>query len=76
MKRNLSRSLEWWNVNNLSSPIKLQATFVLAWFHALVQERRNYVPQGWLKKHEFHESDFKAAVQVLEHVTKEGEQVG
>ena len=50
--------------------MRLQALFVLAWFHAVVQERRNYVPQGWLKKHEFNESDLKAAVDILEQVTQ------
>jgi len=50
--------------------MRLQALFVLAWFHAVIQERRNYVPQGWLKKHEFNESDLKAALDILEQVTQ------
>ncbi|KAI9564905.1 hypothetical protein GHT06_008646 [Daphnia sinensis] len=66
MKRNLNRIMEAWNPSTLpGSSIHMQALFVLAWFHAVVQERRNYVPQGWLKKHEFNESDLRAATEVL-----------
>ena len=68
MKRNLNRTFDSWAVSIKATnwSIKLQALFVLAWFHAVVQERRNYVPQGWLKQHEFHESDLKAAVDILD----------
>jgi hypothetical protein len=38
MKRNLNRIFEAWNPSSLpSSPIHMQALFVLAWFHAVVQ---------------------------------------
>ena len=38
MKRNLNRTFEAWNPSSLpSSPIHMQALFVLAWFHAVVQ---------------------------------------
>ena len=76
MKRNLNRTFDSWTVNTTDSAIKQQAIFVLSWFHALTQERRNYVPQGWLKKHEFNESDLKAAFHILEQVTKDGERSG
>lgn len=70
MKRNLNRTFDSWtaSIKATNSSIKLQALFVLAWFHAVVQERRNYVPQGWLKQHEFHESDLKAAADILEQI--------
>lgn len=38
MKRNLNRIMEAWNPSTLpGSPIHMQALFVLAWFHAVVQ---------------------------------------
>ena len=76
LKRNLERNYDSWTTSitkTASSPARLQVLFVLAWFHAVVQERRNYVPQGWLKKHEFNESDLKAALDILEHITQSDE---
>ena len=35
--------------------------YILAIFQSLIQERRNYIPQGWSKFYEFSYSDLKAA---------------
>lgn len=40
--------------------------FLLAWFHAIVQERLRYVPLGWAKKYEFSESDLRVACDTLD----------
>lgn len=40
--------------------------FLLAWFHAIVQERLRYVPLGWSKKYEFNESDLRVACDTLD----------
>lgn len=40
--------------------------FLLAWFHAIVQERLRYVPLGWAKKYEFNESDLRVACDTLD----------
>ena len=40
--------------------------FLLAWFHAIVQERLTYSPLGWSKKYEFNESDLKCACDTLD----------
>lgn len=40
--------------------------FLLAWFHALVQERLHYSPLGWAKKYEFNESDLRMACDTLD----------
>ena len=38
MKRNLNRTIETWISNTaVKSPVELQAMFVLAWFHTVVQ---------------------------------------
>ena len=40
--------------------------FLLAWFHASIQERLRYAPLGWTKKYEFNESDLKMACDTLD----------
>lgn len=40
--------------------------FLLAWFHAIVQERLRYAPLGWSKGYEFSESDLKVACDMLD----------
>ena len=40
--------------------------FLLAWFHAIVQERLRYCPLGWSKSYEFNESDLKVACDMLD----------
>jgi dynein heavy chain 1 len=40
--------------------------FILAWFHAIVQERLRYVPLGWSKGYEFNESDLRGACDMLD----------
>ncbi|XP_064603299.1 cytoplasmic dynein 1 heavy chain 1-like isoform X2 [Liolophura sinensis] len=40
--------------------------FLLAWLHAIVQERMRYVPLGWSKKYEFTDSDLRVACDVLD----------
>lgn len=47
-KKNMQRTYDSWAPEFISrgnSSIRAQALFVLAWFHAIVQERRNYIPQ-------------------------------
>ncbi len=40
--------------------------FLLAWFHAIVQERLRYSPLGWSKLYEFNESDLRVACDMLD----------
>ena len=40
--------------------------FILAWFHAVVQERLRYAPLGWSKAYEFNESDLRGACDMLD----------
>ncbi len=39
---------------------------MLAWFHAVVQERLRYTPLGWAKKYEWSEADFRVACDTLD----------
>ncbi|EAN79214.1 dynein heavy chain, putative [Trypanosoma brucei brucei TREU927] len=67
VKQNLMRSYIMWDEGYLRLKTKTlsQMLFGLAWFHALLQERRNYVPQGWIKFYEFSLADMKAASDVF-----------
>uniref|UniRef100_A0A3P8YHI3 Cytoplasmic dynein 1 heavy chain 1 n=1 Tax=Esox lucius TaxID=8010 RepID=A0A3P8YHI3_ESOLU len=40
--------------------------FLLAWFHAVIQERLRYAPLGWSKKYEFGESDLRSACDTMD----------
>jgi dynein heavy chain 1 len=40
--------------------------FLLAWFHAVVQERLVYAPLGWSKRYEFNESDLRCACDTID----------
>ena len=52
---------------------KSQLLFILCWFHALIQERRTYIPQGWSKYYEFSYGDFKAGETVLMAIRQESQ---
>jgi dynein heavy chain 1 len=40
---------------------------MLAWFHAIVQERLRYAPVGWSKKHEFNDADQVCSMSAIDH---------
>ncbi|XP_078728003.1 cytoplasmic dynein 1 heavy chain 1-like isoform X1 [Lampetra fluviatilis] len=40
--------------------------FLVAWFHAVVQERLRYAPLGWAKKYEFSDSDLRSAFDTVD----------
>eukprot|EP00753_Platysulcus_tardus_P014516 PLAT4386.4.p1 GENE.PLAT4386.4~~PLAT4386.4.p1 ORF type:complete len:4448 (-),score=2754.09 PLAT4386.4:79-13422(-) len=67
IKKNLQRTYEEWGEETVQSgsPVRAQLLFLLAWFHAIVQERRTYIPQGWTTFYEFSTGDLHAASQVL-----------
>ena len=52
-----------------SNPIKSRMLFLLASFHAILQERRNFIPQGWTKFYEFSYGDLRAGNYVIEAAT-------
>lgn len=45
---------------------KIRLYFLLAWFHAVVQERLRYVPLGWSKVYDFNDSDMEAAFNTID----------
>ncbi|KER30421.1 hypothetical protein T265_03154 [Opisthorchis viverrini] len=71
LKRNLRRTYESWTRSYLAqgnSSNRATTLAALAWFHAVVQERRNYIPQGWTKFYEFSYADLRAAADVIDRL--------
>ena len=68
LKRNLDRSYEGWDASAVEGGGvgRSQALLALAAFHAVCQERRNFIPQGWTKFYEFNLADLKAGFHVLD----------
>uniref|UniRef100_A0A914LNP4 Cytoplasmic dynein 2 heavy chain 1 n=1 Tax=Meloidogyne incognita TaxID=6306 RepID=A0A914LNP4_MELIC len=44
----------------------LKANFLLHWLHAVIQERRNFIPQAWLRFYEFSGADLRVAKNSLD----------
>ncbi|KAA6401027.1 MAG: putative Dynein heavy chain [Streblomastix strix] len=56
------------NTNRASECIERpKILFALAWLHAVVQERRTYVPQGWIRAYEFSSADLRSAVDIVDN---------
>jgi dynein heavy chain 1 len=69
IKANLVDSLRSIPPNRLSQgpAEKVRLYFLLAWFHAVVQERLRYVPLGWSKSYDFNDSDMASAFTTIDH---------
>ncbi|CAH8846367.1 unnamed protein product [Trichobilharzia szidati] len=71
LKHNLRRTYESWSGNYISqgnSKTRASLLACLAWFHAVVQERRTYIPQGWTKFYEFTFSDLRAGAEIIDRL--------
>ena len=80
IKKNLQRTFESWDSGSIddsgggfdasNNPLRCRLLFLLACFHAVMQERRTYIPQGWTKFYEFSYGDLKAGTYVMEAVSE------
>ena len=71
VKHNFLRSYEHWTPEYIAqgnSPIRSQLLFTLTWFHVVLQERCNFIPQGWSKFYEFSQSDLRAAANLVDRL--------
>jgi dynein heavy chain 2 len=67
VKKNIERAYSLVDPTFLaSSALNNQLVFVLSYFHSVIQERRNYIPQGWSKYYEFSYADFVAALKLFD----------
>ncbi|XP_071483964.1 LOW QUALITY PROTEIN: cytoplasmic dynein 2 heavy chain 1-like [Diadema antillarum] len=73
IKKNLLRSYDTWTPEFIArdnNVVRAQALFALAWFHAICQERRNFIPQGWTKFYEFSMSDLRAGADIIDRLCR------
>ena len=74
IKKNMERIYQEWRdglLTNVSEANIHQSLFSLAFIHALLQERRTYIPQGWSKFYEFSYSDLKVSSEtIIEYLNK------
>lgn len=68
----MQRTYASWGPHMIKGTDRLyaRALFALAWFHAVIQERRTFIPQGWANFYEFSDGDLKAATLVLQSLVK------
>ena len=68
IKKNLQRTFDSWDIDTFDTknPMRCRLLFLLASFHAVMQERRTYIPQGWTKFYEFSYGDMRAGSFVME----------
>ncbi|GMT01207.1 hypothetical protein PENTCL1PPCAC_23381, partial [Pristionchus entomophagus] len=52
------------------SVLTAQTTFVAVWLHALMQERRSFIPQAWTRYYEFSTADVRMAKAIVETMTQ------
>ncbi|XP_018050925.1 PREDICTED: dynein heavy chain 10, axonemal [Atta colombica] len=61
-------------LESCSHPLYKHLIYVLAFYHAVIQERRKYGKIGWNLKYDFNESDFNVCITILDtYLTKESE---
>ena len=76
VKKNMERIYQQWSVDlfkNITEPRLFQALFSMAFIHAILQERRTYIPQGWSKFYEFSYSDLKVSTERMVEYLQKGD---
>ncbi|VDK31905.1 unnamed protein product [Taenia asiatica] len=71
LKNNVKRTYESWHPDFFAKGGSLARTTALAglaWFHAVLQERRSFIPQSWTKFYEFTSVDIRAAANTLDRL--------
>ncbi|XP_076387639.1 dynein cytoplasmic heavy chain beethoven [Megachile rotundata] len=63
VKRNVKRSLQ--QLQQKQKNANVAGTVLLSWLHAILQERRKFVPQGWIRSYEWNEADLEAAYELI-----------
>ena len=78
VKRNLQRTYDTWTEDYIgegSNTKRAQTLFCLAWLHAIVQERRCYIPQGWSQFYEFSMADLRVGANLIDRLSSRGSEL-
>ncbi|KAJ3411544.1 hypothetical protein HDV05_002063 [Chytridiales sp. JEL 0842] len=68
LKANIKESLAGLNQSLKNGPVeRLRLYFLLAWLHAIIQERLRYAPIGWTKSYEFNDADYVMSLDIIDH---------
>jgi dynein heavy chain 2 len=75
LKMNLQNAYDMWDEEYITrktagGTARAQLLFIVAWFHAVVQERRTFIPQGWSKFHEFSYADLRSTADIITAIQK------
>ncbi|KEG15451.1 dynein heavy chain [Trypanosoma grayi] len=67
VQQNLLHTYKDWEVATYEAKgtQRAELLFIAAAFHAIIQERRSYVPQGWSKLYEVTSADLKSAADIV-----------
>ena len=68
LRANLARTLSIMPASRMNKAPAERARlyFLLAWAHAITQERLRYVPLGWSKPYEFNEADLRCGLDTID----------
>ncbi|XP_075248310.1 cytoplasmic dynein 2 heavy chain 1-like [Convolutriloba macropyga] len=75
VRSNMERTFQTWTPQYFAkgdNPQRCKALFALAWFHAIVEERRSYIPQGWTKAYEFSFADLRSGADIITNLADQG----
>ncbi|XP_031838829.2 dynein cytoplasmic heavy chain beethoven isoform X1 [Nomia melanderi] len=64
IKRNVKRSLQQLQQKQ-QDDLNIPGSVLLSWLHATLQERRKFVPEGWIRAYEWNEADIEAAYELV-----------
>lgn len=77
IKRSMEKIYDNWSLDK-ELAVNTDASkvlFVLAWLHAVLQERRLYIPQGWTSFYEFNSSDLACAKAIINRLFTRGNRI-
>lgn len=71
VKATISRFFSSISPDRFGSTLRNRLYLVLAWLHAVIQERLRYVPIGWTEKYEFTEADATHALDAIDALVED-----
>lgn len=66
IKATIDRFFSSISQDRFDSPVRNRIYLILAWLHAVVQERLRFVPVGWSERYEFTEADASHALDAMD----------